>query len=108
MDDKISRNCKKKNTADTQAQVCTNQTRKKLIQYLVDVLESLNCPVNDLIKNNIFNSMDEIKNFVENLDHNFCILKKIDQEEHLFFIPVRIRQSFIIDFTSFRSFQIYF
>jgi hypothetical protein len=62
---------------------------RKVIQYLVDIVEALNCPVDDLInKCPVFKSNEELVGFVER-GNNFSILtSKEDLTRRLFFIPV--------------------
>ena len=65
-----------------------SQTRK-VIQYLVDIVECLNCPVDDLIhKCHMFKNAEEVANFVDK-GYNFSILtNKDDLIKSLFFLPV--------------------
>ena len=68
-------------------------TAQKIIQYLVDVAESLNCSVDALVNVDVFQNTDQIKQFVNYSEEgkNFCVLKKNESnKEHLFFIPVFI------------------
>lgn len=65
---------------------------KKLILYLIDVIESLNCPVSDLItKAKLFDNESECDQYVNDSEYgrSFCLLKKHDSTSQLFFLPVR-------------------
>ena len=71
---------------------------KKIFQYLVEVVESLNCSLDELVNIGIFQNDDQIKRFVdyEEEGENFCILKRTDlDKDFLFFIPVSSNQIFI-------------
>ena len=68
----------------------SNESKKRVIQYLIDISESLNCSLDDLIEAGIFEKYEDVRNFAKKEEGgNFCILKKNKlSKEFLFFIPV--------------------
>jgi hypothetical protein len=67
----------------------------RVFQYLLDIRESLSCPIEHLIEHGLFKSKDEIFNFVNSTNNlNFCVLKKTNKPatEFLYLIPVIITQ----------------
>ena len=69
-----------------------NQIKSRIIQYMVDVVEDLSCPVQDLVeKCKIFNNKNEAFYYINYTDDgdNFCILASNDNSaERIHFIPV--------------------